>query len=221
MGGWGCQDWLGRALPSAAVPVAGEVSGSRAGASGVRIPGGGSSHRKISGNKNSYSYIEVRRGRGNYYDSHSSRRTGPAGARHRQRRVPGDAPAPWGCVPRGGSRSERVKNHYQGGPLTRSGAVRYRRAVGSGPFAPPRAAAARATSSLAHNQPPQPQPQLEPVHGFDINHVAPAPWRGSQSGARGLARCAPNLRAATPGLQVPSSARPRAMFDEHTSRLTA
>lgn len=58
MGGWGCQDWLGRALPSAAVPVAGEVSGSRAGASGVRIQGGVSSHRKISGNKNSYSYID-------------------------------------------------------------------------------------------------------------------------------------------------------------------
>ena len=75
MGGWGCQDWLGRALPSAAVPVAGEESGSRGGASGVRIPGGGATHRKISGNKTSYSYIErVRRGRGNY--SHSSRRTG-------------------------------------------------------------------------------------------------------------------------------------------------
>ena len=219
MGGWGCQDWLGRALPSAAVPVAGEVSGSRAGASGGRIPGGGSSHRKISRNKNSYAYIEVRRGRGNY--SHSSRRTGRRSGTGSAGFPDVDAPAPWGCVPRGGSRSERVKNHYQGGPLTRSGAVRYRRAVGSGPFAPPRAAAARATSSLAHNQPPHPQPQLEPVHGFDINHVAPAPWRGSQSGARGLVRCAPNLRAATPGLQVPSSARPRAMFDEHTSRLTA
>ena len=60
--------------------------------------------------------------------------------RHRQRRVPGDAPAPWGCVPRGGSRSERVKNHYQGGPLTRSGAVRYRRAVAVRPV---RAAAGR------------------------------------------------------------------------------
>ena len=78
MGGWGCQDWLGRALPSAAVPVAGEVSGSRAGASGVRIQGGVSSHRKISGNKNSYSYIEVRRGRGNY--SHRFRRGPDAGA---------------------------------------------------------------------------------------------------------------------------------------------
>ena len=218
MGGWGCQDWLGRALPSAAVPVAGEVSGSRAGASGVRIPGGGSSHRKISGNKNSYSYIEVRRGRGNY--SHSSRRTG-------RRSGTGSAGFPETRPPRGvvfraaGPALSGLKIIRQGGPLTRSGTVRYRRAVGSGPFAPPRAAAARATSSLAHNQPPHPQPQLEPVHGFDINHVAPAPWRGSQSGARGLARCAPNLRAATPGLQVPSSARPRAMFDEHTSRLTA
>lgn len=87
MGGWGCQDWLGRALPSAAVPVAGEVSGSRAGASGVRIPGGVSSHRKISGNKNSYSYIEVRRGRGNY--SHSSRRTGDRTPERHPRAAPG------------------------------------------------------------------------------------------------------------------------------------
>ena len=135
MGGWGCQDWLGRALPSAAVPVAGEVSFSRAGASGVRIQGGVSSHRKISGNKNSYSYIEVRVGAAvtsiRIVSSRTGRRSGSG-----QRRVAGsETSSPWGCVPRG-SRSERVKNHYQGGPLTRSGAFRYRRAVGSGPFAP-------------------------------------------------------------------------------------
>lgn len=62
-------------------------------------------------------HIEVRR-RGPRYELFAFVAADRTPERHRQRRVPGDAPAPWGCVPRGGSRSERVKNAFVKAALT-------------------------------------------------------------------------------------------------------